>query len=115
MIKRQSMTAMFKITLPDGSEREVPAGTTPADIAAAIGPGLARAALAARVDGPAAVRALLTGIRCADDAATAELSREELEAEVAALARELGLAMDLRDIKYDPALGRRGNYLASSR
>lgn len=51
MIKRQSMTAMFKITLPDGSEREVPAGTTPADIAAAIGPGLARAALAARVDG----------------------------------------------------------------
>jgi threonyl-tRNA synthetase len=28
-----------------------PAGTTPADIAAAIGPGLAKAALAARVDG----------------------------------------------------------------
>jgi threonyl-tRNA synthetase len=31
--------------------REVPRGSTPADIAAAIGPGLAKAALAARVDG----------------------------------------------------------------
>ncbi|HWH22148.1 MAG TPA: TGS domain-containing protein, partial [Allosphingosinicella sp.] len=45
------MSAMFKITLPDGSSREVPEGTTPADIAAAIGPGLAKAALAARVNG----------------------------------------------------------------
>ncbi len=45
------MTAMLKITLPDGSVREVPPGTTPADIAASIGPGLAKAALAARVDG----------------------------------------------------------------
>jgi threonyl-tRNA synthetase len=42
---------MFRITLPDGSVREVARGTTPADIAAAIGPGLAKAALAARVDG----------------------------------------------------------------
>ena len=32
---------MLKITLPDGSVREVAPGTTPADIAAAIGPGLA--------------------------------------------------------------------------
>ncbi|MBB5699520.1 threonine--tRNA ligase [Sphingomonas yantingensis] len=45
------MSAMFKITLPDGSVREVAPGTTPADIAAAIGPGLAKAAMAARVDG----------------------------------------------------------------
>ncbi len=45
------MTKMFKISLPDGSVREVPEGSTPADIAAAIGPGLAKAALAARVDG----------------------------------------------------------------
>ncbi|MEN3749125.1 threonine--tRNA ligase [Sphingomonas sp. HF-S3] len=45
------MTEMFRITLPDGSVREVAPGTTPADIAAAIGPGLAKAALAARVDG----------------------------------------------------------------
>ncbi|WP_442680586.1 threonine--tRNA ligase [Sphingomonas sp. ASY06-1R] len=45
------MSAMFKISLPDGSVREVAPGTTPADIAAAIGPGLAKAAIAARVDG----------------------------------------------------------------
>ncbi len=45
------MSAMLKITLPDGSVREVAPGTTPADIAAAIGPGLAKAAIAAKVDG----------------------------------------------------------------
>ena len=45
------MTQMFKIALPDGSVREVAEGSTPADVAAAIGPGLAKAALAARVDG----------------------------------------------------------------
>lgn len=45
------MTKMFKIALPDGSVREMAEGSTPADVAAAIGPGLAKAALAARVDG----------------------------------------------------------------
>ncbi|MEO6248444.1 MAG: threonine--tRNA ligase [Sphingomicrobium sp.] len=45
------MSNMFKIALPDGSVREMPAGSSPADVAAAIGPGLAKAALAARVDG----------------------------------------------------------------
>ncbi len=45
------MTELLKISLPDGSVREMPAGSTPADVAAAIGPGLAKAALAARVDG----------------------------------------------------------------
>jgi len=45
------MTKMFKIALPDGSVKEMPEGSTPADVAAAIGPGLAKAALAARIDG----------------------------------------------------------------
>jgi threonyl-tRNA synthetase len=45
------MSEMFKIKLPDGSVREMPEGSTPADVAAAIGPGLAKAALAARIDG----------------------------------------------------------------
>lgn len=45
------MSDMLSITLPDGSVREVLRGTTPADIAAAIGPGLAKAALAAKIDG----------------------------------------------------------------
>jgi len=48
---RPVMTEQFKIRLPDGSVREVAPGTTPADVAAAIGPGLAKAALAARVNG----------------------------------------------------------------
>ena len=39
------------ITLPDGSTRAVPAGTTPAEIAASIGRGLAKAAVAADIDG----------------------------------------------------------------
>ena len=45
------MSDLLKITLPDGSLREVAPGTTPADIAAAIGPGLAKAAIGARVNG----------------------------------------------------------------
>ncbi|WP_305097779.1 threonine--tRNA ligase [Croceibacterium aestuarii] len=45
------MTELLKISLPDGSVREMPAGSTPADVAAQIGPGLAKAALAAKVDG----------------------------------------------------------------
>src|SRR5918911_3539618 len=39
----------MRILLPDGSERELPDGATGADLAADIGPGLARAALAVRV------------------------------------------------------------------
>ncbi len=45
------MSELLKITLPDGSVREMARGATPADVAAAIGPGLAKAALAARVNG----------------------------------------------------------------
>ncbi len=47
----RAMSKMFRISLPDGSVREMPEGSTPADVAAAIGPGLAKAALAARVNG----------------------------------------------------------------
>ncbi len=42
---------VIRISLPDGSEREVAAGTTPLAVAESIGPRLARAALAARVNG----------------------------------------------------------------
>ncbi len=38
------------VTLPDGSTRDFARGITPGDVAADIGPGLAKAALAARVD-----------------------------------------------------------------
>jgi threonyl-tRNA synthetase len=40
-----------KVTLPDGSVRELPRGATVRDLAEQIGPRLARAALAAKVDG----------------------------------------------------------------
>ena len=39
------------VTLPDGSSRSLPSGSTAGDLAASIGAGLARAALAAKVDG----------------------------------------------------------------
>lgn len=42
---------MVAITLPDGSKREFDAPVTVADIAASIGAGLAKAALAGKVDG----------------------------------------------------------------
>lgn len=42
---------MITITLPDGSTRDMPNGATLADIAADIGPGLAKAAIAGTVNG----------------------------------------------------------------
>jgi threonyl-tRNA synthetase len=42
---------MIEITLPDGSKRSFPQPVTVADVAAAIGPGLAKAAIAGKVDG----------------------------------------------------------------
>ena len=72
------------ITLPDGSVREVAPGTTPADIAAAIGPGLAKAAIAARVDGelrdltrPLESDAALALVTSRDEADALELARHD--------------------------------------
>jgi threonyl-tRNA synthetase len=45
------MAGSVTVTLADGSRRELAAGSTARDLAEAIGPGLARAALAAEVDG----------------------------------------------------------------
>jgi len=42
---------MIQITLPDGSRREFPGPVTVAEVAASIGAGLAKAALAGKVDG----------------------------------------------------------------
>src|SRR5436305_3832331 len=41
----------MQVTLPDGNGLELPDGATGADAAAAIGPGLAKAALAVKVNG----------------------------------------------------------------
>jgi threonyl-tRNA synthetase len=42
---------MLQITLPDGARREYPGPLTVGEVAASIGPGLAKAALAGKVDG----------------------------------------------------------------
>jgi threonyl-tRNA synthetase len=45
------MSDQITVTLPDGSAREIDAGSTPGAVAAAIGPRLAKAAVAAKADG----------------------------------------------------------------
>jgi threonyl-tRNA synthetase len=47
----EAATEKTTLTLPDGKPLELPGGATGADAAAAIGPGLAKAALAIKVDG----------------------------------------------------------------
>lgn len=68
--------ASVRLTLPDGSVREVPAGTTGQDLAAQIGPGLARAAVAIKVDGE--IRDLARPLTA--DAAVAILTERDAEA-----------------------------------
>ena len=78
------MSEMIRISLPDGSVRELPAGTTAAEIAASIGPGLAKAALAARVDGtlrdltlPLEADAALALVTARDEAEALDLMRHD--------------------------------------
>ncbi len=78
------MSEMFKISLPDGSVREMMPGSTPADVAAAIGPGLAKAALAARIDGelvdlsrPFTGDATLALVTARDEADALDLARHD--------------------------------------
>ena len=47
----QTTTEVLHLTLPDGSIRTVPPGTTPLDVAASIGPRLAKDAVGAELDG----------------------------------------------------------------
>ena len=63
------------ITLPDGSERRFDAPVTVHDVAADIGPGLAKAALAGRVDG----RLVDTSHRIEDDAKVAIVTDRDPE------------------------------------
>jgi len=76
---------MVKITLPDGSDRQFDGSVTGADVAADIGPGLAKAALAIRVDGE--MKDLSTVI--------------EADSEVAILTSKDGDALDL--LRHDCA------------
>ena len=78
------MSDLLTITLPDGSARQVARGTTPAQIAASIGPGLAKAAIGARVDGelfdimrPIEHDAQLSLVTARDEADALELVRHD--------------------------------------
>jgi threonyl-tRNA synthetase len=84
-----------KLTLPDGSVREYARPVTAADVAADIGPGLAKAALAARIDGqdwdlsrPIDADARLE-IITAKDAAALELIRHDAAHVLAEAVKEL--------------------------
>jgi threonyl-tRNA synthetase len=75
---------MITITLPDQSQRQLPPGSSPADVAAQIGPGLAKAAIAARVDGalwdlhrPFETEAVNLAIVTGKDAEALELFRHD--------------------------------------
>ena len=63
------------ITLPDGSHREFPQPITVAELAAAIGPGLAKAALAGKVDG----RLVDTSFRIENDAPVSIVTERDAE------------------------------------
>ena len=78
------MTDLIHLTLPDGSVRTVARGTTGAEVAASIGPGLAKAALAARIDGtlvdlarPIERDAALALVTAKDDAVALDLARHD--------------------------------------
>ena len=75
----------ISITLPDGAIRDVPRGTTGAAFAQAIGPGLAKAAVAIRIDG--ALKDLAAPL--------------ERDAQVAILTRDAPEALDI--IRHDAA------------
>ena len=78
------MSDLIRLTLPDGSVREMPRGTTGADVAGSIGPGLLKAALAARVDGelvdlsrPIMADARLALVTARDEADALDLARHD--------------------------------------
>src|SRR5688500_20185831 len=68
------MASDITIRLPDGSERALPSGATAADLAASIGKGLAKAAVAATVDG-----ATVDLARPLEDGATVAIVTEDSE------------------------------------
>jgi hypothetical protein len=69
---------MPNIRLPDGSSKSFPGPVTVAEIAQAIGPGLARAALAGRVNG----KLVDTGYRVESDADVTEVQKALESADV---------------------------------
>ncbi|QTN25432.1 threonine--tRNA ligase [Rhizobacter sp. AJA081-3] len=70
---------MVSIQLPDGSRREYPGPVTVAEVAASIGPGLAKAAIAGRVGQGDAARVVDTSHRIEADASLAILTDKDAD------------------------------------
>jgi len=66
---------MIQVTLPDGSQREFTGPVTVAEVAASIGPGLAKAALAGKVDG----KVVDTGFTIDKDSAVAIVTAKDAD------------------------------------
>ena len=66
---------MIQVTLPDGSQREFPGPVTVAEVAASIGPGLAKAAIAGKVDG----KVVDTGYTIGKDSPVAVITAKDPE------------------------------------
>jgi len=71
---------MICIRLPDGSSRQFPAPVTVAEVAAAIGPGLAKAALAGRIGAGADARLVDTSHRLEADTELAIVTEKDADA-----------------------------------
>ena len=68
---------MISIELPDGSKREYPGPLTVAEVAASIGSGLAKAALAARVGQGDSARVVDTSYRIEGDTSLAIVTEKD--------------------------------------
>jgi threonyl-tRNA synthetase len=86
----------ISLSFPDGSQRSFPAGTTPAEVAAAIAPSLAKKAISAEVGGthwdlqwPIEADAAIKINTMADDAPALELIRHDLAHIMARAVQEL--------------------------
>ena len=66
---------MIQVTLPDGSKREYPGPVTVSEVAASIGPGLAKAAIAGKVDG----KVVDTGFAIAKDSPVSIITAKDPE------------------------------------
>ena len=92
----------IEITLPDGSTREVARGTTGLQIAESIGPGLARAAVAAKVNG----QVVDLGRAIEEDANVALLTEKNPEAlDVLRHSAAHVLATAVRQVRPDARIG----------
>jgi len=96
------MSDMIRITLPDGSVKEMPAGSTAGDVAASIGPGLAKAAVAAVVKGET-----IDLMRPLEDGTELTILTERDEAALPVLRHSAAhiLATAVRELRPEAAIG----------